>query len=762
MELVGVGLVRQDRRAVEVGEGVADGFGVVQEVEHEDVVFLRVRPVQPRERLHRLDAGERLVHVHRVEQRFVVAGLELVRADEEPVRVLLDLPGDLRGRKAVQRRLGHRPAAELGFTGEGDDGPMRALALVQIVADGVEVLDRALDAVRDHHRPRPAADLVPGGDLLVEVVHHDLGLEADRVVVAFDEAPQFLSRLLDVELRVVLHCLGEPVVAGHRRVVRQHVQDEALLDRLLHGVAVEGVMADGAVGLRVGRAEDLQRLVLRGGGEREIAGVRQQPTRLHHAVDAVLEGLVFGLLAGGSEHARHGGRRSPALAGMGFINDDGEAPAALLVADLVEDDGELLDGRDDDLLARLEEPAQIAGAVGVPHGGADLGVLPDRVVDLPVEDEPVGHHDDRVEDRHLVLRQVDQLVGQPGDGVALAAARRMLDQVASARPVRSRVGQQPAHDVQLVITRPDLAPPLPARLGVLPLHHLGVVLEDVGQALARQHLAPQVGGPDARGVGRVSRAVVPAPVERQEPRRLSLEVGAEARLALVHGEVRDAAAEREQRLARVAVFHILLDRVGRCLLREAVLQLEGEDRQAVDEEAEVERSLRLVAAVAELPDDGEAVLQETFLRLGVPRRGSAVEDFQIVRAVPDAVAQHRDGAALRDLALQAGQEPPPCRAVLVERQRVGGLRLRHAQERRELDPVNAELAVVVAGVPAAPARAAVRGARFRDLPVARWIAGVAGQRRADEAFEAALRGVGGLSHLCGLRRGSPGFALASE
>jgi hypothetical protein len=30
-----------------------------------------------------------------VQQRFVVAGLELIRADQEAVRVLLDLVGDL-------------------------------------------------------------------------------------------------------------------------------------------------------------------------------------------------------------------------------------------------------------------------------------------------------------------------------------------------------------------------------------------------------------------------------------------------------------------------------------------------------------------------------------------------------------------------------------------------------------------------------------------------------------------------------------------
>ena len=35
-----------DRRAVEVGEGVVAGVGVVEEVEHEDVALLRVRAVE--------------------------------------------------------------------------------------------------------------------------------------------------------------------------------------------------------------------------------------------------------------------------------------------------------------------------------------------------------------------------------------------------------------------------------------------------------------------------------------------------------------------------------------------------------------------------------------------------------------------------------------------------------------------------------------------------------------------------------------------
>ena len=89
---------------------------------------------------------------------------------------------------------------------------------------------------------------------------------------------------------------------------------------------------------------------------------------------------------------------------------------------------------------------------------------------------------------------------------------------------------------------------------------------------------------------------------------------------VVDGEVDDAAAELEQLLARVAVALVLLDGVLDGLLGQAVLQLEGGDRQAVDEQAEVERELRLVAAVAELAGDAEAVLRVALRRLGVAGR----------------------------------------------------------------------------------------------------------------------------------------------
>ena len=241
--------------------------------------------------------------------------------------------------------------------------------------------------------------------------------------------------------------------------------------------------------------------------------------------------------------------------------------------------------------------------------------------------------------------------------------------------------------------------------------------------VAGEDALPEVVGLEAVRVGRIARAVVPALVEGQEPRGLALEVRAHPHLVVVHREVHHAAAELEQLLARVAVALVLLDRVLDRLLGQAVLQLEGGDGQAVDEEAQVERELRLVAAVAQLAGDAEAVRGVALRGLGVARRRRAVEQVELVRPVLDAVAQHVDDAALADLALQAGQELAPRRAVLVEVERLGRLGLGGLQEGAELRQVDAVLAVVVLGLAADPAgRRRSPAARARS-PALRRVAG---------------------------------------
>src|ERR1035437_4648721 len=129
---------------------------------------------------------------------------------------------------------------------------------------------------------------------------------------------------------------------------------------------------------------------------------------------------------------------------------------------------------------------------------------------------------------------------------------------------------------------------------------------------------------------------------------------------------------------------ILLDGVGDGLLGKAILQLEGGNRQAVDEEGEVEGELRLVAAVSELAGDAEAVLGVPLRRDRVAGRWGAVEEVKLVGSVLHAVAEHINDAAFGYLALQAVEELAPSGAVIVKIQRIGGLRLSGPQEGAEL------------------------------------------------------------------------------
>jgi hypothetical protein len=96
---------------------------------------------------------------------------------------------------------------------------------------------------------------------------------------------------------------------------------------------------------------------------------------------------------------------------------------------------------------------------------------------------------------------------------------------------------------------------------------------------------------------------------------------AELNLRIVDGEMHNAASELEQLLARIAVALVLLDRIVDILLGQAVLQLEGCNRQAIDEQREVKRVGGIVAAVAKLARYREAVERKALHCLRIAGRG---------------------------------------------------------------------------------------------------------------------------------------------
>jgi hypothetical protein len=114
------------------------------------------------------------------------------------------------------------------------------------------------------------------------------------------------------------------------------------------------------------------------------------------------------------------------------------------------------------------------------------------------------------------------------------------------KTVLTGVRQKPGHHVELMISWDYLHLPLASRALVFLLYHLGIVFDDVGQPLAGEDLAPQVVGLEAARVGWVPGAVVLTPVEGKEPGVFALQVRAEPHLLVIHGEMRQAAAELEE------------------------------------------------------------------------------------------------------------------------------------------------------------------------------------------------------------------------
>ena len=175
---------------------------------------------------------------------------------------------------------------------------------------------------------------------------------------------------------------------------------------------------------------------------------------------------------------------------MSLVDDDPELPTAMVIADLIQDERELLDRRDHDLLTFTQKPTQVTRSIRVTNNRSHLRKLPYRRVDLTVQHPTIRNHNHRIQNRITVPFQTDQLVCQPSDRVRLPATRRMLNQIPTTNPVSLDIRQQLPHHIQLMIPRPDLRTRLSTRLIVRALNNLRVVLDDLDQPVRRQHLFP--------------------------------------------------------------------------------------------------------------------------------------------------------------------------------------------------------------------------------------------------------------------------------
>ena len=190
--------------------------------------------VQAAQGLYGCYAGEHLVYVHRAELGLIETGLELVGAHDDALLVRVEELGGAGLGHAVHLRLGDLLAVHVELAGERHHDLAGVLLLLYVFGH------RKVEPVG--HRPAPSDD--HGLGLAVqhalhvvhEVLNDDLRLLADHGWVPVDNPHKCAVCLHLLVLGVVCDGLHQFEVALEAGVVLQHVQDEALVDGLLHAV----------------------------------------------------------------------------------------------------------------------------------------------------------------------------------------------------------------------------------------------------------------------------------------------------------------------------------------------------------------------------------------------------------------------------------------------------------------------------------------------------------------------------------------------
>ena len=253
----------------------------------------------------------------------------------------------------------------------------------------------------------------------------------------------------------------EAGVVGH--IVLQHVENETFFYGLPHRVNVE--RAETAVFLL--RAEHFQRCGLRRGGEGEKGQVLVPPVGDHLPHQLVLRVdflLRFSLdLRVLPERVLSVRQRRFQLQGcgsrlrrMGLVHDDGEILALRRLHFLI-NHRKLLQRRHDDPRPVVQRPQKVLARLPLAdglHRAQRVVKAGNCFLQLRVQHRPVRHHHHALENcvaRPVVERR--QAVRRPRDGVRLARARRVLDQVIVPRAVLQDMGNHLPHRVELMVAR---------------------------------------------------------------------------------------------------------------------------------------------------------------------------------------------------------------------------------------------------------------------------------------------------------------------
>ncbi|OQC00633.1 MAG: hypothetical protein BWX80_03412 [Candidatus Hydrogenedentes bacterium ADurb.Bin101] len=538
---------------VERLERLPDIVFIVHEIQDKGLFLTVGGAVQTGQGLHRLDARKPLIHIHGMQQRLVKPGLVLLRHQQHLVRIATEtlrqflLPDTLALAVHVHAGFGIFHARHIGVCYRAAECHQRFDARVSLFRDilvkGQFILDGMQTAGSHHHRLCLAANLVHGE--LPEMLHYHLGLLGNVMGMQAHEPRQGLCRFTLVYLRVVFDGFDQPVVTLVGRIIPEHVQDKPLINGLAHAVQVERLRLAVCAGL----AEHLQRLVFRrcGKGEETDIGLLAP---FQHRLDNFF--LVIGKVIFSTklcrflthirlrEHALHLRSRFTTLRTVRLVNDN-RILLLLKSPHLIRCEGELLQGSNDNGHRRSKCLGKLCRVgINLLHHALLMLKLVDGVLELLVEYHPVRDHNHRIV--HLLIGSVIQrceAMGEPGDGVRLAAPGGVLDQVVMAGAVVTGMNYYGTHAIKLVIAREDQGLPLHLLVTQFLLFHLQMnePRQDIEKTVPCQHLFPEIGGFIPVRIVRIARAAAAAPVEGQEVGMLARQARGHVYLVRIHGKM---------------------------------------------------------------------------------------------------------------------------------------------------------------------------------------------------------------------------------
>ena len=282
---------------------------------------------------------------------------------------------------------------------------------------------------------------------------------------------------------------------------------------------------------------------------------------------------------------------------MCLIDDDGIISGGKL-PDLIQDRTELLQCGDNDIAAVIQTLQQILG-IGINVLGNTL--LPIYILQfrtkLTVNDGTVTDDNNGVN-----AGCIDQSLGKPCDGLCLAAAGTVPDQIPATYTIFHYIGFATQYRPELVESGED---------------HIAVVIDehkltdDPQKHILLQNLLPDIMGTVLTGNHRVTGALVfAAPVIGQETGVLLVQTGGNECHHLIQGEVRKSSAVKgENQLVGIPGGPELSGSLKGCLLAGSLLlELDHDNGNTIEEKCQIHPVGLGLLLVDKLPADGEDIL----------------------------------------------------------------------------------------------------------------------------------------------------------